>query len=128
MTEEHDKPKGAEPAPELPASGANLEPRSQPLAYDEPVEAHTEVPAGSAERAIEGDAAEGRHAAAGHAAADDHASRVQPGDHFDEHDSAHGHAHEEPRVGPIDWSAWSYTLVGAAVAVVLIAAFWVAAY
>jgi hypothetical protein len=129
VTDEQLKPGADEPTPELPESGADLEPQSQPLAHDEPVEAHTAVPKGSAERAIEGDAqAEGREQAAAHAAAGEHDMGTLPGEHVDEHDSAHGHGHEEARLGPIDWGAWAYVIGGAAVALLLVWAFWVAAF
>lgn len=36
------------------------------------------------------------------------------------------HAHAEPRLGPIDWPAWSYAVIGAALALLVIAAFYVA--
>ena len=39
-------------------------------------------------------------------------------------DDDHGHA--EPELGPIDWAAWAYALVGAAAAIVVVALFWVA--
>lgn len=48
--------------------------------------------------------------------------------HMDAHtaisDDDHGHA--EPRLGPIDWKAWAYALVGAAAALVVVGLFWVA--
>lgn len=48
--------------------------------------------------------------------------------HMDAHtaisDDDHGHA--EPQLGPIDWAAWAYALVGAAAALVVVALFWVA--
>lgn len=39
-------------------------------------------------------------------------------------DDEHGHA--EPQVGPIDWTAWAYALVGVAAGLVVVALFWVA--
>jgi hypothetical protein len=39
-------------------------------------------------------------------------------------DDDHGHA--EPRLGPIDWGAWAYALLGAAAALAVVALFWVA--
>lgn len=39
-------------------------------------------------------------------------------------DDDHGHA-EDP-LGPIDWGAWSFALLGAAAALVVVALFWVA--
>jgi hypothetical protein len=48
--------------------------------------------------------------------------------HMDAHtvisDDDHGHA--EPRLGPIDWAAWGYALLGAAAGAVVVAMFWVA--
>jgi hypothetical protein len=48
--------------------------------------------------------------------------------HMDAHtaisDDDHGHA--EPRLGPIDWGAWAYALVGAAAGLVVVALFFVA--
>lgn len=48
--------------------------------------------------------------------------------HMDAHtaisDDDHGDA--EPQLGPIDWAAWAYALVGAAAALVVVALFWVA--
>lgn len=44
--------------------------------------------------------------------------------HTEPHDDDHGHA--EPRLGPIDWSAWAYALAGVAAGLVIVAAFWVA--
>ena len=48
--------------------------------------------------------------------------------HMDAHtvlsDDDHGHA--EPVLGPIDWAAWSYALVGVAAALIVVVLFWVA--
>ena len=41
-------------------------------------------------------------------------------------DSDDDHGHAEPKLGPIDWAAWAYALVGAAAAIVVVALFWVA--
>jgi hypothetical protein len=45
--------------------------------------------------------------------------------HMDAHtalsDDDHGHA--EPVLGPVDWAAWSYTLIGVASAVIVVALF-----
>jgi hypothetical protein len=113
VTEEKAKRKSARPRPELPESGADLEPEAQPLAHDEPPEAHTAVPIGSAERAL---------------GPDSHPIGEQTTDgHVDEH-AAGDHGHEEPRLGPIDWAGWAYTLAGVAIALVVVAAFWIAAY
>jgi hypothetical protein len=114
LTERERKPDAAEPTPELPESGADLEPRDQPLAHDEPTEAHTDAPIGSTERAIAGQSQGlGEHG---------------PDTHVDEHATTDPHAHEEVRLGPIDWPAWGYALLGIAVALVVVLAFWVAAY
>jgi hypothetical protein len=112
VTEKERNPTPAEPTPELPESGADLEPQSQPLAHDEPSEAH----------------GHDHEPAVGEIPAREHASDEHPGGHVDEHDAAHGHGHEEPRVGPIDWPAWGYALLGAALALVVVGAFWIAAY
>jgi hypothetical protein len=50
-----------------------------------------------------------------------------PDGHVDEH-AAGEHGHEEALLGPIDWSAWAYALAGVVIALVLVGAFWVAAY
>ncbi len=97
MTER--KPEAAEPTPELPESGADLEPQSQPLTHHEPAAAH------------------------GH----DHEPAVGDIPAEREHGGGHGH-HTGERVGPIDWTAWGYTALGVAVALVVVAAFWLAAY
>ena len=123
MTEQQRKPRSADPTPELPDEGADLEPQAQPLAHDEPIEAHTAAPVGSGERALAGDVRTGADRPL-----DDHAMGSRPGEHVDEHDTSHGHEHEEARVGPIDWPAWGYAVVGVAVALVVVYAFWVAAY
>jgi hypothetical protein len=56
----------------------------------------------------------------------DHAS----GAHLDAHagmsDDDHGHA--EPRLGPIDWLAWGYAVVGVAAGLLVAGLFWMAAY
>jgi hypothetical protein len=36
------------------------------------------------------------------------------------------HAHTEPRLGPVDWPAWSYAIIGVVVALVIVALFYVA--
>lgn len=113
MTEPQRKPESAEPTPELPDEGADLEPQSQPLAHDEPVEAHTSVPAGSAERGLEPEAYG--------------MGEAKPDGHVDEH-AGDEHGHDEPRLGPIDWPAWAYAALGVVVALVVVAAFYVAAY
>lgn len=51
-----------------------------------------------------------------------------PATHMDSHatisDDDHGHA--EATLGPIDWTAWAYGLVGAAAGLIVLVAFWVA--
>jgi hypothetical protein len=56
---------------------------------------------------------------------------MQPGHaatHMDAHaqlsDDDHGHA--EDALGPIDWQAWAYALIGVAAGVLVVVAFWVA--
>jgi hypothetical protein len=48
--------------------------------------------------------------------------------HMDAHaqlsDDDHGHA--EDALGPIDWQAWAYALIGVAAGVLVVVAFWVA--
>ena len=39
-------------------------------------------------------------------------------------DDDHGHA--EDTLGPIDWGAWLYAIVGAIVGLVVVAGFWIA--
>ncbi len=50
--------------------------------------------------------------------------------HMDAHatlsDDDHGHA--EQTLGPIDWAAWGYALIGAAAALMVLAAFSIAAF
>jgi hypothetical protein len=65
------------------------------------------------------------------ASSEEHAASVAQHDavtHMDVHmaisDDDHGHA--EPRLGPIDWGAWAYALVGAAAGLVVVALFLVA--
>ena len=48
--------------------------------------------------------------------------------HMDAHttlsDDDHGHA--EATLGPIDWSAWTYALVGGAAGLIVVVLFWIA--
>lgn len=44
------------------------------------------------------------------------------GRHGDEHTSD-GHGHGEPRLGPIDWGAWAYAILGVAVGLLVVVAF-----
>ena len=67
----------------------------------------------------------------GEGARDEPASSVEHHDsatHMDAHTSVSDddHRHAEPQLGPIDWGAWSYALLGAAAALVVVALFWVA--
>ena len=62
---------------------------------------------------------------------DDPAASVEHHDaatHMDAHttlsDDDHGHA--ETALGPVDWAAWSYALIGVASALVIVALFWMA--
>jgi hypothetical protein len=111
VTERLRKPKAAEPTPELPESGADLEPQSQPLSHHEPADTH----------------GHDHEPAVGDIPAERHNSGDHDGGRIDEHGGGHGH-HAEERVGPIDWTAWGYTALGVAVALVVVAAFWLAAY
>jgi hypothetical protein len=54
----------------------------------------------------------------------DHDSATHMDAHNAPSDDDHGHA--EPTLGPIDWAVWSYALIGAAAALIMVAAFWVA--
>jgi hypothetical protein len=47
------------------------------------------------------------------------------GGHVDEHMSDE-HGHGDVRLGPIDWGAWGYALVGLAAGLIVVAAFWLA--
>ena len=62
---------------------------------------------------------------------DDSAASVEHHDaatHMDAHasisDDDHGHAEDE--LGPIDWGAWSFALLGGAAALLMVALFWMA--
>jgi hypothetical protein len=59
---------------------------------------------------------------------DPHAPDHAADSHMDAHaalsDDDDGHA--ETRLGPIDWGAWAYALVGVAAGLVIVAVFWVA--
>ncbi|CAN5748161.1 hypothetical protein BH24CHL6_BH24CHL6_10840 [soil metagenome] len=77
-----------------------------PAAAGEPVgEAHAGVRAGDNETA--------QHAAESHMAA--HTTL-----------SDDDHAHAEPRLGPIDWPAWGYALIGVAAGLLVVVLFFVA--
>jgi hypothetical protein len=56
------------------------------------------------------------------------AEHHDPQTHMDAHavlsDDDHGHA--EAALGPIDWSAWAYALVGGAAGLLVLLVFWVA--
>jgi len=38
------------------------------------------------------------------------------------------HGHAEEHLGPIDWGAWGAAVIGAAMALVVVALFWMAVY
>jgi hypothetical protein len=63
-----------------------------------------------------------RHAAQTHA--DPHLAQAQPDEHAALADDDHAHA--EPRLGPIDWPVWGYAILGALIALLVLALFWVA--
>lgn len=97
------------------------EPRSEP-GHDTPEGYTAEKPAASEV---------GQPGTPGSGADHDSAATVGHHDsatHMDAHtvisDDDHGHA--EPHLGPIDWAAWAYALVGAAAGLLVIALFWVA--
>jgi hypothetical protein len=46
--------------------------------------------------------------------------------HMDAHTSISDHGHAGMALGPIDWGAWLYAVVGAASALVVVILFWVA--
>ncbi len=52
-----------------------------------------------------------------------------PVTHMDAHtaisDDDHGHA--EPRLGPIDWQAWGYALIGVAAGLLVVGLLWLKA-
>ena len=60
--------------------------------------------------------------------APDDAARDHAAMHLDVHAviSDYDHGHAEPRLGPIDWAAWGYALVGVAAGLVVVAFFWLA--
>ena len=108
-----------DPAPselgKLGTPGAGMTPAVPHPADAESVEAGREAfdPGGRA-AAVHPDAA---HPDAAHAAA--------------EHSEAHAttdddHGHAEPRVGPVDWTAWGYAAVGIAAGLLVVALFYVA--
>ena len=59
-----------------------------------------------------------------HAAATDHAADGQMDAHATLNDNDHAHA--EPRVGPIDWPAWGFALIGVLAGLLVVALFFVA--
>lgn len=70
------------------------------------------------------------HEATGHDP-DDSAAEVDhhdPATHMDAHTSISDddHGHIEAQLGPIDWGAWGYAMLGAAAALVVVVMFWVA--
>jgi hypothetical protein len=93
------------------ADARAVEAGEKPAAGEPKGEAHasaTTVEATSAE-----------HAAGTHT--DAHAA---PGD--EDHAHADDHAHAEPRLGPIDWPAWGYAVVGVILALLVIVTFFIA--
>ena len=90
--------------------GAGMTP-DVPHAADADAVEHGELPADTV--ATDSAASVTHHNAATHMDAHTHTS-----------DDDHGHA--EPRLGPIDWAAWTYALVGAAAGIVVVALFWLA--
>ena len=74
-----------------------------PLTHQEPAAAHTDAPSPT-----------------------EHARDMEGlGGHVDEHisdDPGHG----EQRLGPIDWGAWGYGVLGVAAGLVVVIAFWLA--
>lgn len=48
--------------------------------------------------------------------------------HMDAHTqvSDDDHDHAEPRLGPIDWAAWAYAIVGISAGLIIVVLFWVA--
>jgi hypothetical protein len=88
-----------------------------PHAADAEAVEHGEAPADSL-------AAGGRDESASAASVAHHDAVTHMDTHTTLSDDDHGHA--EPRLGPIDWSAWAYALVGAAAGLVVVALFFVA--
>jgi hypothetical protein len=88
-----------------------------------------DVPHAADARAVE----VGDPPAAGEAIGDAHGAGAVTVDHaVDSHTDAHAtvseddHAHAEPRLGPIDWPAWTYAVVGAALGLLVVATFYIA--
>lgn len=61
-----------------------------------------------------------------------HGSENQELDHAPTHMDAHAtlsdddHGHAEEALGPIDWAAWGYAVVGAAAGLLIVVFFWLA--
>ncbi|MEX2546788.1 MAG: hypothetical protein WD830_03255 [Chloroflexota bacterium] len=99
------------------------EPRSEPgHATPEGYTSEKPAPSELGKPGTPGAAADADHDSAASVA--DHDSQTDMDAHTSLSDDDHGHA--EPRLGPIDWGAWAYALVGAAAALVVVALFWVA--
>jgi hypothetical protein len=77
-----------------------------------------DVPHATDARVVEEEATTGDHAPA--VGTDAHADAHQP----ETHDDEHGHA--EPRLGPIDWPAWGYAVLGVLAGLLVVGLFWVA--
>lgn len=89
-------------------------------------EGHTPEEPAASELGKRGTPGEGMAPEVPHAA--DARDAEESGAHADAHavagDDEHGHA--EPRIGPIDWPAWGFAAVGAAVGLLVVAMFYVA--
>jgi hypothetical protein len=88
-----------------------------------------EVPHAADARAVEA----GDSPAAGEPIGDAHGADVRAAHQaadgqLDAHATASedDHAHAEPRLGPIDWPAWTYAVVGAALGLLVVATFYIA--
>lgn len=84
-----------------------------------------EVPHAADVDAVEhGDAPADRVSAGSAATAAHHDTATDMDAHTTLSDDDHGHA--EAVLGPVDWAAWSYALIGLASALVVVALFWLA--
>jgi hypothetical protein len=64
-----------------------------------------------------------------HASNAEEVAHHDPASHMDAHASISDddHGHGEPRLGPIDWQAWLYAVVGFAVGLLVVGVFWLKA-